>query len=215
MVIQELIASWLNQAITKTVVALDLETGGLNDATYKTDPKIPHPLIGAQFYPILEITARFFEGNLVEIREPMTFVIHHELADLHEKCSQWSIDKFADTLFIECSESELTLKDVEKLVTERVKEIGNKEAYILGNSVGLDKAFIAHQMNDLHESLHYRIIDVSTMKTLFGFMYGENAKYKKSETHRTEQDVEETLGELRFYLNNFVKSREVVARQCI
>lgn len=215
MVIQDLIESWHNNAATKTVVVIDLETGGLNDTTHKTDSKIPPPLIGAQFYPILEITARFFDGNLVEVREPMTFVIHHELADLHEKCSQWSIDKFANNLFIECSESNLSLKDAESLVTERVKEIGNEEAYILGNSVGLDKSFIAHQMDDLHEALHYRVIDVSAMKTLFGFMFGENAKYKKSEVHRTEQDVEETLGELRFYLSNFIKSRESVARQFI
>ncbi|KDM90976.1 exonuclease domain-containing protein [Photobacterium galatheae] len=215
MLVQEIIATWSNQAATKTVVLLDAETGGLNDATNATDPNIPPPLTGAQFYPVLELTARFFDGNLVEIRQPMTFVIHHPLDDLHQQCSKWSIEKFKDTLFLECEHADISLEDAQKMIAETVKEIGHQEAYLLGNSVSLDKAFITHQMKDLHACLHYRIIDVSTLKTLFGFLFGEHANFKKSESHRTEQDVEETLGELRYYLNNFIKSREVVAREVI
>lgn len=216
--IYQKIKAWRNKAKTTGLVVVDVESGGLNDATHLTDPKIPEGMTGAQFYPMLEITARFFDGNMEEIAEPQTFVLNPKVSSVEElmkKCSEWSINQFKDTLFVECVNSTVSLQDAEASIVETVKAIGKDQWYILGNSVGLDKAFITHQMPALSAALSYRIFDVSTLKIWFSLMFGDDAKFQKSEAHRTTEDTEETIKELMFYWNNFVKSREQVARELI
>lgn len=206
---------WKEQAEGVTIIAIDIEAGGLNNATHKDHTRIPEPMIGAQFYPILEITAKFFNGNFQEVADPMTFVIHHSLESLHDKSSQWSKVAFRDTLFHECADSTISLNQADELISERVKELGSEVNYILGNSVDLDRSYIFHQMKNLSNTLHYRMFDVSTLKLLFGFLYGDTAKFVKTEVHRTEGDITETMKELKFYLDNFIKGREIVAREQI
>ncbi|MCY9861179.1 exonuclease domain-containing protein [Vibrio coralliirubri] len=212
------VKSWFNKAKTTGLVVIDVESGGLNDSTHLTDPKIPVGMTGAQFYPILEITARFFDGNMDEISEPQTFVINPNVSTIEElelKCSDWSIERFKESLFLECVSSTVTLADAEASIANTIKGIGKDNWYIVGNSVSLDKAFITHQMPTLSSLLAYRIFDVSTLKVWFSLMYGDDAKFEKAGTHRTEQDTDETIKELLFYWEHFVKSRELVARDLI
>jgi oligoribonuclease len=75
-----------------------------------------------------------------------------------------------------------------------------KSAPLCGNSIGQDKRFIAKYMPDLHEFLHYKVIDVSSIKLLVSKWYG--GKYespKKKELHRALDDIEESIDELRYY----------------
>lgn len=216
--ITQKVNSWFTKAKTTGLVVIDVESGGLNDETHLTDPKIPVGMTGAQFYPILEITARFFDGNMEEIAEPQTFVLNPNVTSVEElvaKCGEWSTNQFKDSLFIECVNSTVSLKDAESSITETLKAIGKDQWYIVGNSVSLDKAFITHQMPELSAALGYRIFDVSTLKIWFGLMFGDDAKFQKAGTHRTAEDTDETIKELMFYWNHFVKSRDLVARELI
>jgi oligoribonuclease len=81
-------------------------------------------------------------------------------------------------------------------------------APLCGNSIGQDKRFLAKYMPELHDYLHYKVVDVSSIKVLIKEWYG--GKYespKKQELHRALADIEESIAELDYYRKNvFVKS---------
>jgi oligoribonuclease len=72
---------------------------------------------------------------------------------------------------------------------------------LAGNSVGTDRAFIARDMPELDTFLHYRIVDVSSIKELSRHWYPRayfNAP-QKTGGHRALADIRESIEELRFY----------------
>jgi oligoribonuclease len=83
-----------------------------------------------------------------------------------------------------------------------------RTAPLCGNTIGQDKRFLARYMPDLHEFLHYKVIDVSSIKLLAKAWYGN--KYeppKKQELHRAQADIEESIAELRYFREHvFVKA---------
>jgi oligoribonuclease len=70
-----------------------------------------------------------------------------------------------------------------------------------GNSIGTDRRFLAAQLPDIDEFLHYRSIDVSTVKELARRWYPEAyaSAPKKASGHRALDDIRESLTELRHY----------------
>jgi oligoribonuclease len=83
-----------------------------------------------------------------------------------------------------------------------------RTAPLCGNSIGQDKRFIAKYMPQLDAFLHYRTVDVSTIKVLVNEWYGDKYKCpKKHEAHRALDDIEESIAELAHYRKKvFVKS---------
>lgn len=83
-----------------------------------------------------------------------------------------------------------------------------RTAPLCGNSIGQDKRFLARYMPRLDAFLHYRIVDVSSIKLLVSEWYGD--KYKpppKQEVHRALSDIEESIAELDYYRKKvFVRS---------
>lgn len=78
-----------------------------------------------------------------------------------------------------------------------------RTAPLCGNSIGQDKRFLARYMPQLDAFLHYRIVDVSSIKLLVSEWYGGEVKPpKKQETHRALLDIEESIAELDFYRKN-------------
>ena len=75
-----------------------------------------------------------------------------------------------------------------------------RTAPLCGNSIGQDKRFIAKYMPALEEFLHYRVVDVSSIKVLVNQWYGGRYESpKKQEVHRALSDIEESIEELRYY----------------
>ncbi|MPZ95060.1 MAG: oligoribonuclease [Propionibacteriales bacterium] len=72
---------------------------------------------------------------------------------------------------------------------------------LAGNSVGTDRAFLARDMHKIDELLHYRIVDVSSVKELVRRWYPRVyfAAPKKSGNHRALADIRESIEELRYY----------------
>lgn len=76
-----------------------------------------------------------------------------------------------------------------------------RKAPLAGNSVGTDRAFLVRDMPELEAWLHYRIIDVSSVKELSRRWY-PRAYYNapaKAGGHRALADVRESIAELRYY----------------
>ncbi|WP_098470360.1 oligoribonuclease [Serinibacter salmoneus] len=82
---------------------------------------------------------------------------------------------------------------------EFVPEAG--KAPLAGNSVGTDKVFLDRDMPAVIEHLHYRIIDVSSIKELARRWYPRAyyASPKKNGGHRALADIAESIDELRYY----------------
>jgi oligoribonuclease len=76
---------------------------------------------------------------------------------------------------------------------------------LVGNSVGNDKRFIDKYMPRVAKRLHYRLIDVSSLKEIFREKY--ELSFQKKNAHRAIDDILESIGELGFYLS-FVKIPE-------
>lgn len=97
----------------------------------------------------------------------------------------------------------LSLALAQQQVVDYVKRFlpARGKAHLAGNSVGSDKKFLDKFMPDLMAQLHYRVIDVSTIKELARRWYPAVYKNKpaKHGGHRALADIIESADELRYY----------------
>ncbi|HET6654027.1 MAG TPA: oligoribonuclease [Nocardioides sp.] len=97
----------------------------------------------------------------------------------------------------------VTLEEAEQQVLGYIREFcpeGSRPP-LAGNTVATDRAFLARDMPDLEAYLHYRIVDVSSIKELSRRWYPRayfNAP-AKSGNHRALADIQESIEELRYY----------------
>jgi oligoribonuclease len=72
---------------------------------------------------------------------------------------------------------------------------------LCGNSIGTDRRFLAKWMPEIDDYLHYRTVDVSTVKELCRRWYPDDFKQapRKAGGHRALDDIKESIAELRFY----------------
>jgi oligoribonuclease len=97
----------------------------------------------------------------------------------------------------------LTLREAEEQVLAYVRRFAPEagKAALAGNSVGTDRAFLARDMPELEQWLHYRIVDVSSIKELTRRWYPRAyfAAPSKAGNHRALADILESIDELRYY----------------
>jgi oligoribonuclease len=96
-----------------------------------------------------------------------------------------------------------TLEEAEQQVLEYVKRWvpDRRKAPLCGNSIATDRTFIARYMPELDDHLHYRMVDVSSVKELARRWYPKayyNAPAKRG-GHRALADIVESVTELRYY----------------
>lgn len=109
-----------------------------------------------------------------------------------------------------CRKSTVSLKEAENTVLEFMKQhVAENCSPLAGNSVYMDRLFLIKHMPRVHNYLHYRILDVSTIKELCR-RWSPNI-YKKAPpkqyNHRSLTDVLESIEELRFYRDNFFSTK--------
>ncbi|MGA8255120.1 MAG: oligoribonuclease [Nocardioides sp.] len=97
----------------------------------------------------------------------------------------------------------VTLAEAEAQVMAYIREhcAPDSRPPLAGNTVSTDRAFIARDMGDLDAFLHYRIIDVSSVKELSRRWYPRAyfAAPTKRGNHRALADIQESIEELRYY----------------
>jgi oligoribonuclease len=97
----------------------------------------------------------------------------------------------------------VSMEEAQRLVLDYVKEWVPEplRAPLAGNSVGTDRAFLARDMPELERWLHYRIIDVSSVKELARRWYTRSyfAAPEKNGGHRALADIRESITELKYY----------------
>ena len=72
---------------------------------------------------------------------------------------------------------------------------------LCGNSIGTDRRFLARYLPEIEEHLHYRSVDVSSIKELARRWYPQavEAAPEKAGSHRALDDIRESIAELRYY----------------
>ncbi len=159
---------------------------------------------------IVEIATLVTDNDLEVVAEGPDLVIHHPpevlarmddvVRTMHERSGL--LDAIVD--------SELTLEDAGRATLEFVKTHvpAPQSAPLCGNSIGTDRRFLAAHLPDLENYLHYRSIDVSTVKELCRRWYPEAfaSAPAKAGAHRALGDIRESVAELRYYRSAIFRS---------
>jgi oligoribonuclease len=133
------------------------------------------------------------EGPTLTIHQPESVLLGMAdvVKEMHRRSGLWE----------RVLESTTTLAEAEAQTLAFVRAHVEKGASPLcGNSVWKDKTFLEKYMPDLVAHMHYRLVDVSTLKELVRRWYP--APYhapKKREVHRALDDIRESIEELRWY----------------
>ena len=97
--------------------------------------------------------------------------------------------------------------EAERLTIEFLKQwVPENTSPICGNSIGQDRRFLYRYMPKLEAYFHYRNIDVSTLKELAARWAPEVKEgFNKESTHQALDDIIESIEELRYYRENFIR----------
>lgn len=147
---------------------------------------------------ILEAAAIVTDWDFKEIATYET-VIHHSDTVL-ETMNEWCIEQHgASGLTERVRQSEVTSKQAEDgLLAFIDKHFDDGLVLLAGNSIHMDRRFIAAEWPRLDARLHYRMLDVTSWKVVFENKYKK--KFAKPEDHRALGDIRGSIEELKYYL---------------
>ena len=155
---------------------------------------------------ILEIATVITDGNLNVIAEGPSFAIHQPEEKLIAM-GKWCQDQHGKTgLITAVRNSSTTLQYAQEETLAFIKQHCAPNTGVLsGNTVWQDRVFLDKYMPSISNYLHYRIVDVTSVKELAKRWYpdNKNTEFKKSDRHRALSDVYESIAELKHYRKNF------------
>ncbi len=152
---------------------------------------------------LVEVAVLVTDAELNTLDDGLDIVIHvHD--DVLDTMVEFVREMHATSgLSDEVRASTVTLGEAEKLVLDYVKSHvpEPKAAPLCGNSIATDRGFLARDMPNLDEHLHYRMIDVSSIKELARRWYPRvyYAQPVKGLAHRALADIRESVQELAYY----------------
>ncbi|CAO0789501.1 unnamed protein product [Mucor circinelloides] len=150
---------------------------------------------------LIEIAVLITDGDLNVVAKGPELIIHQP-KQVMDNMNEWCIQHHGDSgLTQQVLESKITVQEAEKQVYEFLKQhIPAGVAPLAGNTVHEDKKFLCKEMPSIVDHLHYRIVDVSTIKELSKRWYPEIASgVVKKATHRALDDIIESIEELKYY----------------
>jgi oligoribonuclease len=166
---------------------IDLEMTGLDPARHT----------------IVEIATLITDDDLVLIEEGPDLVVHASPEQLA------AMDEFVRTMHtrsgllgaMEASTLSLADAGAQTLAFLRSHIPEARTVPLAGNSIGTDRRFLATQLPEIEDYLHYRSVDVSTVKELSRRWLPDvyKASPEKQGGHRAMQDIRESVAELAYY----------------
>ena len=153
---------------------------------------------------LLEVSCIVTKADLSEVARFGPLVVHCDESRLL-MMKPWPIKQHKSSgLWDECVKSQLTISEVDAQISEflfRFCVPGTSP--LCGNSVSFDREMIRRYMPETFDMLHYRIIDVSTIKELVSRWEGPQYVFQKKSSHRALADIEESIRELMWYKEKF------------
>ena len=152
---------------------------------------------------ILEIGSLVTDDQLHIISEGPNLAVNYP-EDILFLMDMWSLDHHkASGLLDQVKASTCDCRQAEKQTLDFVSRHCEKEkSPLCGNSVWQDRRFLMKYMPELEAYLHYRNIDVSTLKELVKRWYPALPAFKKQKTHTAMSDIMESVKELKYYREN-------------
>lgn len=151
---------------------------------------------------ILEIATIVTDGELNVIAEGPELVVHQPPAVL-DAMNDWNQKHHGESGLVDrVRASTIDDAEAERLTLAFVAEhVAPQSAPLAGNSIHQDRLFLSRYMKTLEGHLHYRNVDVSTIKELVRRWYpvAYEARPKKKGSHRALDDIRESIEELRYY----------------
>ncbi len=154
---------------------------------------------------ILEIATLITDPDLNVVAEGPELVICRDAAAMSEM-DDWCTRTHTESgLVARVADSRLELAAAASQTLAFIQEWTPRGVSPLcGNSIHQDRRFLRREMPDVDAHLHYRNIDVSTLKELVGRWYPDaSPPPPKQETHRALDDILESIAELQWYREKF------------
>lgn len=140
------------------------------------------------------------EGPVIAVSQPLT-----RLAQMNE----WNTRTHTESgLVNRVKESNISTAEAESQTLEFIRGLvpGNHSP-LCGNSICQDRRFLARHMPKLEAYLHYRNLDVSSIKELVSRWRPELlGGFSKRNTHRAMEDIRESIEELKYYRRTFLRA---------
>jgi oligoribonuclease len=152
---------------------------------------------------LIEIAALVTDADLNVVGDGIDVVIHTDDAALNGMVDVVARMHRSSGLTEEVRASTIDVATAEELVLDYIREFvpQAKTAPLAGNSIATDRGFLARDMPALDDYLHYRMIDVSSIKELCRRWYPKiyYGQPEKGLAHRALADIKESISELRYY----------------
>jgi len=154
---------------------------------------------------IIEIATIITDSNLEITAEGPVLAIHQTDAVL-AAMDEWNTRTHNETGLVQrvkastCSEADAeqqTLNFIQKYVPKN-------RSPLCGNSICQDRRFLYRYMPQLEQWLHYRNLDVSSVKELATRWMPTLDPFSKRNTHRALDDIRESIEELRYFREHFI-----------
>jgi oligoribonuclease len=172
-----------------SLVWIDMEMSGLNPDTDV----------------VLEVALVLTNSSLDIISEGPDLIVHQD-ASLWDKMDKWNQEHHSKSgLWDSVVKSTLSLEEAEdQLMTFLEANLFAKTSPLCGNSIAQDRLFLRKYMPRVNEFLHYRMVDVSSLKELVKRWYPNGPQApNKNNSHRALDDIKESITELKFYQDNY------------
>ena len=157
---------------------------------------------------IIEIASLVTDYDLNILAEGPCLAIHQN-DEILARMDAWNQKHHnASGLVERVRKSKITNDEASRQTLEFIKQYcPENTAPLCGNSISQDRKFLCKYMNELHNYLHYRSVDVTSIKELVRRWYPNGPKLpRKSDSHMALTDVRESLSELIFYRKEYFTS---------
>jgi len=156
---------------------------------------------------IIEIATIITDNQLNILAEGPVLAIHQSARRL-AAMDEWNTRQHNSSgLVARVSQSRISEAMAEQQTLDFVKQyVAQGKSPMCGNSICQDRRFLHRYMPNLCAYFHYRHLDVSTLKELCRRWKPELAKqYTKESQHLALQDIKDSIDELKFYREHFIK----------
>jgi len=156
---------------------------------------------------IIEVAVVITEHDLTIVAEGPVLVVHQP-DSLLDAMDSWNKSTHGKSGLIDrVKASTLSESDAEhQLITFMAQYVPAGKSPLCGNTVSQDRRFMFNYMPKLEQFFHYRTIDVSTLKELARRWKPELLKgFEKRSKHEALADIYESIDELKYYREHFIK----------